>query len=272
MITILSDNRTAEPGVFRTEHGLAVLLQTSTRQLLLDTGASGLFVHNARRLGLDLSGIDYVFLSHGHADHAGGLSAFLQGNSRAQVIVSPEAVEGRFYSDRGGLHCISPEWPVGQMKDRTLYVGESQSITAGIHVIARIPQTHPLPAGDRHLLAGRDGGYVPDDFRHELALYVDGLLFTGCAHSGLENILDACPWPVHTVLGGFHLLDARDGESYESAEELEALGARLKARCPDTIFYTSHCTGDIAFQTLRNALGDNLRHFSCGMLIGTPLD
>ena len=32
------------------------------------------------------------------------------------------------------------------------------------------------------------GDYIHDDFRHELALYVDGLLFTGCAHSGLENI------------------------------------------------------------------------------------
>ena len=31
------------------------------------------------------------------------------------------------------------------------------------------------------------GDYIHDDFRHELALYVDGLLFTGCAHSGLDN-------------------------------------------------------------------------------------
>ena len=36
------------------------------------------------------------------------------------------------------------------------------------------------------------GDYIHDDFRHELALYVDGLLFTGCAHSGLENILATC--------------------------------------------------------------------------------
>ena len=78
-------------------------------------------------------------------------------------------------------------------------------ITEGLHIIAQIPHIHPMPQGNQYLFVqdGR-GGYVNDDFRHELALYTEGLLFTGCAHSGLENILSACPWPVHTVVGGFH--------------------------------------------------------------------
>ena len=65
-----------------------------------------------------------------------------------------------------------------------------------------------MPKGNRNLyVQDADGDYIHDDFRHELALYVDGLLFTGCAHSGLENILAACLWPVHSVIGGFHLLE-----------------------------------------------------------------
>ena len=98
---------------------------------------------------------------------------------------------------------------------------------------------------------------MPDDFRHELALWADGLLFTGCAHNGLENILAACPWPVHMVVGGFHLIDG-----FEQEADIEALGLRLKEKYPQTQFYTSHCTGDGAFEILKKVMGNQLSSFS----------
>jgi len=108
----------------------------------------------------------------------------------------------------------------------------------------------------------RRSQYIHDDFRHELALYADGLLFTGCAHSGLENILAACPWPVHTVVGGFHLLDGQETE-----DELAALAQRLKVKYPETRFYTSHCTGDKVFAMLKVMMGEQIHAFSCGTTI-----
>ena len=111
-ISILSDNRPADSGRFECEHGLSVLVQTPSARILMDTGASGLFAVNAGRMGIDLSDVDYVFLSHGHSDHVGGLNSFLYLNNKAKVIVSPEAVSGCFYSERGGLHSISCAWPV----------------------------------------------------------------------------------------------------------------------------------------------------------------
>ena len=111
-----------------------------------------------------------------------------------------------------------------------------------------------MPKGNQNLFVqDANGDYIHDDFRHELALYVDGLLFTGCAHSGLENILAACPWPVHTVVGGFHLLDG-----LETDEELAALAQRLIANYPKTQFYTSHCTGDNVFDVLKDVMGEQL--------------
>ena len=104
-----------------------------------------------------------------------------------------------------------------------------------------------MPKGNQNLYVQNNAGnYIHDDFRHELALYVDGLLFTGCAHSGLENILAACPWPVHTVVGGFHLLD-----NHETTEELAKLAKRLTEAYPETLFYTSHCTGDKVFAVFK---------------------
>jgi len=265
--TILSDNRTSDPGKYRTEHGLSVLLQSGGVEILLDTGASGLFARHAEELGLDLSQVDYVFLSHGHADHTGGLRTFLELNRKARVLVSPEAVRGRFFSTRGGMHDITAPWPLDLMKGRMITTEGSTEIAGGIHVITRIPHPHGIPSGNRHLLTERDGVPVPDDFRHEMALYADGFLFTGCAHNGLENILEACPWPVHTVLGGFHLLDAKGEDSYETQEELTGLAGRLLRAYPGTFFYTGHCTGDKAFEILQSVMGDRIRRFSCGMKI-----
>ena len=97
-ISILTDNRTADPGRFGCEHGLSVVLQTPSAKVLMDTGASGLFSVNAARMGIDLSEVDYVFLSHGHSDHVGGLKTFLDLNSTAkvQVIQNPFLVTPPF--------------------------------------------------------------------------------------------------------------------------------------------------------------------------------
>jgi 7,8-dihydropterin-6-yl-methyl-4-(beta-D-ribofuranosyl)aminobenzene 5'-phosphate synthase len=120
-----------------------------------------------------------------------------------------------------------------------------------------------MPKGNQNLyVQDANGDYIHDDFRHELALYADGLLFTGCAHSGLENILSACPWPVKSVVGGFHLLDGQ-----ETDEELVALTQRLKANYPETRFYTSHCTGDNVFEVMKVVMGKQLQSFRCGTMI-----
>ena len=259
--TVLSDNRSHDNSL-ETEHGLSILLETDKHRILLDTGASDVFIRNAERLGIDLSTVDYVFISHGHSDHAGGLQHLMKINEKAKVLVSPDAMSGKFFSKRGNLHGIIAEWP-RKDDDRLVMIDQACAIAENIHVIAHIPQNHPMPKGNQNLYVQNTAGdYIHDDFRHELALYVDGLLFTGCAHSGLENILAACPYPVKTVVGGFHLLDDQETE-----EELAALAQRLKAKYPETQFYTSHCTGDKVFAILKTVMGDLLHAFSCGMTI-----
>ena len=283
--TVLSDNR-SDDNRLSIEHGLSILLQatnereqcdaciniaerggarrsqTERHKILLDTGASDVFIRNAEQLGIDLSDVDYVFISHGHSDHAGGLRYFLQHNQKAQVIVSPDAMSGKYFSKRGNLHSITTEWPEID-EDRLVLTDQTCEILEGLHVIAHIPQTHPMPKGNQNLyVQNANGDYIHDDFRHEQALYVDGLLFTGCAHSGLENILAACPWPVHSVIGGFHLLDGQ-----ETAGEIKALAQRLKAKYPETQFYTSHCTGDNVFEVMKDVMGEQLQTFRCGTII-----
>ena len=284
--TVLSDNRTNNDQL-ETEHGLSILLETEKHRILLDTGASDVFIRNAKKMGIDLSTVDYVFISHGHSDHAGGLKHLMninerdkaaserdqdhasmdsdereQARTKFKLLVSPDAMSGKFYSKRGNLHSITAEWP--KIDDgRLVLIDQTCTIAENIHVIAHIPITHPMPKGNINLyVQNTNDDYIHDDFRHELALYVDGLLFTGCAHSGLENILAACPWPVHTVGGGFHLLDG-----LETEKELAALAQRLKTKYPETLFYTSHCSGDKVFAILKDVMGSQLHAFSCGTTI-----
>lgn len=256
--TVLVDNRTNDPAL-ETEHGLSILLETERYRILLDTGASDVLIHNAERLGIDLRVVDYVFISHGHSDHAGGLKHFMAINDNAKVIVSPHAMSGKFFSKRLSLHSITAEWPELPRR-RLLAVDHSGIIADGLFGIANIPHAHPMPKGNQHLFVQMpDGEYIHDDFRHELALYTDGFLFTGCAHSGLENILTACPYSVKTVVGGFHLLDG-----HESEDELRELAYRLTDSYPQTHFHTSHCTGDVVFATLKDVMGERLQAFCCG--------
>ena len=97
--TVISDNRTCND-LLQTEHGLSILLETEHHRILLDTGASDVFIRNAEKMGIDLSTVDYVFISHGHSDHAGGLKHFMEINDKAKVIVSPDALKEKLNGRR----------------------------------------------------------------------------------------------------------------------------------------------------------------------------
>ena len=140
--TVLADNRTQNPSL-QTEHGLSILFETDKHRILLDTGASDIFIRNAVKMGIDLSTVDYVFISHGHSDHAGGLKHLMEINNTAQVIVSPDAVSGRFYSKRGNLHSITTQWPEG-VEERCISINHTQEVADGIYIIANIHHVHPF--------------------------------------------------------------------------------------------------------------------------------
>ena len=134
--TVISDNRSNNPEL-ETEHGLSILLQTERHKILLDTGASDVFMRNAEQMGINLSDVDYVFISHGHSDHAGGLRYLLEHNQQARIIVSPDAMSGKFFSKRGNLHSITTEWPEIS-NDRFILIDHTCEIAGGIQVIAHM--------------------------------------------------------------------------------------------------------------------------------------
>ena len=76
-LTVLMDNNTYIDRYYLGEPAACYLLETGERTILLDTGYSACTLENARRMGVDLSRVTDIVLSHGHDDHTGGLLPFL---------------------------------------------------------------------------------------------------------------------------------------------------------------------------------------------------
>lgn len=102
-VSVLAENHSRQPGL-SAEAGLALLIEDGERRILFDTGRSGLLLDNAARMGLDLSRLSHLALSHGHYDHSGGLAALraqLAPHARPQLIAHPHRTP--FWRAKPGL-------------------------------------------------------------------------------------------------------------------------------------------------------------------------
>ena len=88
-LTVLMDNNTYTDRYYLGEPAACYLLETGERTILLDTGYSACTLENARRMGVDLSRVTDIVLSHGHDDHTGGLLPFLSAFPQPVRLFAP---------------------------------------------------------------------------------------------------------------------------------------------------------------------------------------
>ena len=84
------------------------------------------------------------------------------------------------------------------------------------------------------------------------------VLLSGCAHSGIVNILERYQEIFHSepdmAVSGFHLMK----EGTYSSQEIQNIHNM------GTIFYTGHCTGNEASRIMKEIMGDQLRIIHSG--------
>jgi len=174
-ITVLVDNEPSSKDPFlRTERGHSLHVRWNGRSLLLDTGISGLFADNARTLGIWVTEIDTVVLSHGRFDHSGGLGRFLSENRRATVYAA-SGVREQFWLSLFGLKKdvgLDPR-VLADARERLHFIDADSEPEVGLHLLVRLPFTHPRPRGNRLLFRGTAAKRLPDDFADELVMALD---------------------------------------------------------------------------------------------------
>ena len=268
LVTLLENTACAPK--FRCAHGLSLYLETPKHRILFDAGPNGDFAANADALGVDLSRVDIAILSHGHSDHSDGLLTFFERNDHAKVYVRPAAWEGYYAQGPDSAAYIGLDPALEGCRHRFVPVEGSLAIDDELTLFPAEGAFPTMDTGARLKWKNPAGDLVPDTFGHEQDLLISAegktVLVAGCAHRGIVNIRRTAERltgrAVDAVVGGFHLFQL-DPEQESSGKLLRTIGEALLPG--ETVYYTGHCTGAYAFDTLHGVLGDRLRGISSGM-------
>lgn len=263
----LIENTPGIPGCL-CEHGLSFYVETGKHRILVDTGATDAFSVNAEKLDIDLRQVDMVIISHGHYDHTGGILKFAALNPRAKIWIQRLAGEEYYHKNAVMEKYIGMD-PQVKALPQIEWVDGDRKIDEGIFLFGNVTGRKQWPSGNRELAVKRNGEFRQDEFRHEQYLVLEEgkrrILFSGCAHNGILNILDRYVEiygsDPDVLISGFHM-NRKNGYREEDLKLIRDTGTELRKR--NTYFYTGHCTGELPFEILKEVMGDQLHYVHSG--------
>jgi 7,8-dihydropterin-6-yl-methyl-4-(beta-D-ribofuranosyl)aminobenzene 5'-phosphate synthase len=265
-ITVLYDAFGKVPGLQK-DWGYSALIEVGGKRILFDTGDNpDILAANTKALGVDLSRLDFVVMSHRHGDHMGGMEYLLKVNPKVKIYAPKEnfgvygaSLPSKFYRKNDKLPCYQryydcnpPEtmvfgsaWPRASIE----LIDKTTEIAPGIHLIALVsdkPTT--LELKELSLAIRTDDGLV---------------LVVGCSHPGVDKIVEAAAAidpHIHLIAGGFHLVVASD-------EVIAKLAALLHDTARVDYIAPGHCTGEPTFEALMQTFGDRDLYAGLGTVI-----
>jgi 7,8-dihydropterin-6-yl-methyl-4-(beta-D-ribofuranosyl)aminobenzene 5'-phosphate synthase len=233
-----------------------LLVEYGQTRLLFDTGPDATVVANARALGVELSPLTAIVLSHGHYDHTGGLAAVLAEVGPTRVVAHPGVFDQTYAQNgREGMRYIGAPLSRDEYEARGACFELSESpvrLGEGLVTTGEVSQEPAAGPVDSWLLRQRPAGVLPDDFRDDVSLVAllptCCMVVTGCGHAGLLNILRQTEMVApgrrpRLVLGGLHLGATSDDAVAALATAAYRRGVRTLLPC--------HCTGERATEVLR---------------------
>ncbi len=259
-VTVLSTN-VADAGIG--EWGFSALVEADGHRILFDTGTyPETVLKNAREVGIDLSDVENVVLSHFHDDHTGGLLTLRKTfASRNPAALSRAYVGNGFFWSRPKqgreVNQMIAERPRYEaLGGRFVEVVEPQQLYHGVWLSGAIPRVHPEHNWGPPLKVQTPQGITDDYLPEDLSLFIDtdaGLVvITGCGHAGVINTLEFARAgvrnaPIDAVIGGFHLIDLDDAQLDWTADQFRRLGVMNVVG--------AHCTGIEAVYRIRQRAG-----------------
>lgn len=263
-VTILSTMLAGNPEHGIGEWGFAALLEVDGRRLLIDTGARPETVlRNAQELGLDLSTVTDVVLTHNHADHVGGLVTLRRELAKrnpaalTRAHVAPGIFQSRLTPDGHEANGLLPLQAAYEASGGTFVLhSRPTELMPGVWFSGPIPRPHQERNWSKGLRLQGPAGAVEDTIPEDAAVVVDTkdglIIINGCGHAGIVNTAEYArsfvrPAPVHAVIGGLHLFAATDAQVAWTASKLRELGVAY--------LLGAHCTGIEATYRLRELVG-----------------
>jgi len=206
LIVVLVDNNQYREGL-ETAWGLSIYVEVNETKILFDTGPEpGILERNAKRLGIDLSKVDFVVISHVHGDHTGGLGYIASVKPGVKVFIPPEPGL-QSYVEKLGL--------------TTIVINRTTEIAENVYIV------QPLygPPIEEALAIKTSRGLI---------------ILVGCSHPGVVNIAKQAVKDIgikpYMIIGGFHMWGASRQEIEEVSKELIEIGVEK--------IYPIHCSGN----------------------------
>jgi 7,8-dihydropterin-6-yl-methyl-4-(beta-D-ribofuranosyl)aminobenzene 5'-phosphate synthase len=245
------------------EWGFSALVQADGHQVLVDTGgAPDTVLKNAKELGVDLSGVRDVILTHNHDDHTSGLLTLRRELSKrnpealSRAYVGPGILWSRpsKSGEQNSMIAVRPAYEATGGK--FLEVSGWQEIFPGAWLTGPITRKYPEKNWDDLGKVMTPAGLVEDTIPEDLSLVLNttrGLVVvTGCGHAGIVNILSQTAdkfgdQRVFGVVGGIHLYRQTDAQ-------LDWTSDKMKSFAVENVL-GAHCTGIEAVYHLRQRMG-----------------
>jgi 7,8-dihydropterin-6-yl-methyl-4-(beta-D-ribofuranosyl)aminobenzene 5'-phosphate synthase len=232
--------------------------------ILFDTGSGTGIVQNSQIFGRDLSVVKKILISHGHADHTGGLAQVLGLSRGAEIWGHPGIFTARFAEKKIGGRLIRRFAGIPYRREYIEFLGGQFQLERGFREVSRgafltgeVKRETAFEEGDPDLFI-IDGETVSHDpITDDQSLFIktaDGLVVIyGCAHAGMINTLrygreKTGEERVHAILGGTHLGFLSEDQLQASIEELKDMNPKVVA--------VSHCTGVQAACRLMHEFGE----------------
>ncbi|NJE84414.1 MBL fold metallo-hydrolase [Thermococcus sp. CX2] len=256
---------------FLAQHGVSFLIEHGNKRILFDVGQSaGPILHNMRLLELEPSTIDYVFLSHCHYDHTGGLLEMLKAIGRRVPVIAHPTIFRQHFITRPCLRDVGVPFRREEIEELTqlFLTAEPIEIVEGVYSTGEVREREDFERASLDVYTIKDGRVVKDELLDDMSLAIrtpKGLVVvSGCSHAGIVSIVKHAmrltgEKRVRAVIGGFHLID-------ESTERIKRTVKAFLDLGVDEV-YTGHCTGLRAEAAFLEAYGENFHKLHSGMVV-----
>ncbi|MCX2743778.1 MBL fold metallo-hydrolase [Mangrovivirga sp. M17] len=241
------------------EWGYSALVEVDRKKILFDTGSKPETVlKNAKELGIDLSDVEDVFLSHNHRDHTGGLLTLRKELKK----VNPKALSrvhvgmGIFsHREDRENHMLSMKKELEADGVEFIIYSNQHELFPGVWITGPIERIHEERNWSGNVQIKTDNGTIEDNIPEDQSLVIDTedgfVLISGCGHAGIINTIEHVRLNIHeekvfAAIGGFHLVNASDEHLKWTADKLLEFGVSK--------IIGAHCTGINSLYMLRTML------------------